>query len=135
MSFLKTSAHVLAIVALSAAGATPALATEWEKLQSSGWSGDKAATDEGTAATDAASGGQGADITAAFTSMGMNEARAACFGETIAAQLSADHQAEAAELVRAASDSTEVREAVMNAGPDMVGAFSAANETCPEGMG
>jgi hypothetical protein len=127
---------------LGAATAT-ASATDWNQLKANSWDGGEAgASAEATtgsdkvAAADADSSmNYGAEIATSFQNLGMDAARAECYGETLTQQLSPQEQEQAAKLVASASTAEEVRLAVMDAGPTMVGGFSAANATCPDGMG
>ncbi len=65
----------------------------------------------------------------------MAEPRAECYGKVLAEQLSPDKQEAAAQLVRDAATADDVKSSVITSGPEMVGGFSAADATCPEGMG
>lgn len=139
---LTRCGRAVALAALIGASAAPALATDWSTLKSSDWNGgaDAAATEgssggEAVAAADPSAGTDwSAEISSAFQGLGMDQARAECYGEVVTGNLSADDQEEAASIVRNAADGQQVRSDVMNAGTDMVGAFSAADGACPEGM-
>ena len=142
---LGTAAALLAASSFAAAQAT-----DWNKLQSNSWnqSGDAAGQattgasgDSAGQATmgEAAAGAGGTDwsaeIATAFQGLGMEPARAECYGNILTNQLPPEAQEEAAQLVSAATSGDEVRMAVMDSGPTMVGGFSAADASCPEGMG
>lgn len=114
--------------------------TNWDALDSAGWggtgTGTKQSEDGEKVAQTAASGSDAsAEIKQAFVKLGMAEKRAACFGAVLAKQLSPEEQQEAAKLVGESSDADEVKLNVMTAGPTMVGGFSAADASCPEGTG
>lgn len=71
------------------------------------------------------------EIAAAFEGHGMNSARAACFGETIATELPAEERGAAAMLVREAATPDDIQLGVIRAGGSMVGAFTMADVNCP----
>jgi hypothetical protein len=118
-------------------------ATDWNQLKANSWGGAEAGAsaeaesgaDKVASAEADTSGNYGAQIATAFQNLGMEPARAGCYGETLTQQLSPEEQEQAAQLVASASTGEEVRIAVMDAGPTMVGGFSAADASCPEGMG
>ena len=135
---LAAAAALLGAVAMGTADAT-----DWNQLKGNSWGGAEAGASAGAAsgsdkvasAEADASGNYGAQIATAFQNLGMEAPRAECYGETLTQQLSPEEQEQAAQLVASASTGEEVRLAVMDAGPSMVGGFSAADATCPEGMG
>lgn len=142
--FIPRTARTLAVAALLGTTAfATADAADWDKLNK--WEGGQAeaganaggdADAEGMAtASPEAAGGAGAEIATAFEDLGMDAARAACFGRVLSSELSGSDLETAAELVRTASNGADVQSAVMNEGPTMVGGFSAANTSCPEGAG
>jgi len=75
------------------------------------------------------------DIANAFIDLGMTPERARCYGATVAAELGAEDRQTAVRLVHQADSAADVKTRVIGAGPAFVGAFSAANARCPEGMG
>lgn len=118
---------------LGAIAVAPVGAADWDSLNSSSWGGSAAADSTGMATADRKAH-YGVEIANAFESLGMSAARAECYGKVLVSQLSADEQQQAAELVRTASNSEDVRSNVMSAGPNYVGGFTAANESCPESL-
>lgn len=138
--FIIRGTRAAAVAALLAAAFGTAHATDWNSLNSSGgWNADASAGaqsgDQQASADASATGNYGAKIATAFTSLGMEPARAECYGGVLSQKLSPEDQAEAAEIVSSASSGKDVRLAVLDAGPDIVGGFSAADVTCPKGMG
>lgn len=138
--FLRGTRTLAVATLLGATGFTTAQATEWNQIQGSNWGGSNAGASAGmssggTQQSGSANAGTGTEIATAFQNLGMDPARAECYGKVLAQELSPGQQQEAAALVRTASNSTDVRTAVLNEGPTMVGSFSAANSSCPEGMG
>ncbi len=142
----RRGTRALAIAALMGTSAfATAQATEWNQLQDSAWNKEQtqansqASASGGSAPTASSSasgaGDAGTEIATAFENLGMEQARAECYGKVLTEKLSPDDQQNAAQLVRSASNGDEVRSAVLDAGPNMVGGFSAADTTCPEGMG
>lgn len=140
--FITRATRTLAVAALLGTTAfTTAHAADWDKLNN--WGGDQAeagasagedADAEGMAtANPEPTGSAGAEIATAFESLGMDAARAECFGKVLSSKLSGSDLETAVELVRTASNGAEVQSAVLNEGPEMVGGFSAANTSCPEG--
>ena len=132
--------RLAAAAALAGAAAFgTAQATDWDKLQSNGWKNDNSAAGQssmGEVATDAdATADLATRISGAFQNLGMEPARADCYGEILTGQLPAEEMEEAVQLVSNAENGQEVRLAVMDSGPTMVGGFSAADASCPEGMG
>jgi hypothetical protein len=135
---LAAAAALVGGVAVGTAGAT-----DWNQLKGNSWGGAEAGasaeaasgSDKVASAEADAGGDHGAQIATAFQNLGMEAARAECYGESLTQQLSPEEQEQAAQLVASASTGEEVRLAVMDAGPTMVGGFSAADATCPEGMG
>ena len=75
-----------------------------------------------------------AEIAAAFEGLGMDAARAGCYGETLAGELAGEDLRTAINIVEDAESANDVKIAVVTAGPTIVGAFSAADAKCPEGM-
>lgn len=126
-----------AVALLGAVAVVPAHAANWDALNASGWGagGDDAEGMASSTADPATSGHFGADIASAFQSLGMSAARAECYGRVLASQIPAGEQQQAVDLVRTASNADQVRQNVLNSGPNIVGGFTAANESCPEGMG
>ncbi|HET7410273.1 MAG TPA: hypothetical protein VFJ13_08725 [Paracoccaceae bacterium] len=141
MSKLITrGARLAAAAALAGAAAFgTAQATDWDKLQGDGWSEEANGNGQasmGEVAADAnAATDWGAEISTAFQGLGMEPARAECYGNILTEKLSPAQQEEAAQLVSAATNGQDVRMAVMDSGPTMVGGFSAADASCPEGAG
>ena len=139
--FTRVTRTLVAAALLGTTAFATAHAADWEKLNS--WEGGQAeagatagddADAEGMAtASPEATGGAGAEIATAFEGLGMDAARAECFGKVLSSELSGSDLERAAELVRTASNGAEVQSAVLNEGPTMVGGFSAANTSCPEG--
>jgi hypothetical protein len=134
------------VFACAVATATLAPAeTDWDALDSKGWGatatqgGARAAQQSDAsgrvAQSSTPSGGTGDGIKQAFVKLGMAEERAACYQDVLAQQLSPEEQQRAAELVSESEDASAVKTNIISAGPTMVGGFSAADASCPEGMG
>jgi hypothetical protein len=124
------------LVAGAVAAGTARADTDWDSLSTAAWGSKQ--TDEAEKLAQA-SGGSGDDwsvaIQEAFVGLGMAQPRAECYGKVLAEQLSPEKQQAAAQLVRDASSSDEVKTSVISGGPEMVGGFSAADASCPESMG
>jgi hypothetical protein len=69
-------------------------------------------------------------ISQAFIHLGMAQNKAACYGQTIGYNLDQGSKSQAASIVETARDSRDVRQGVMQAGPQMINAFSAAHNRC-----
>lgn len=133
----KYSCGIVAAIVCAGAVSSASFAeeTNWDALESSGWSVAAGPADDVRSA-EAGSVGQadiGAAIQSAFVDLGMAEDRAACYGEVLVQQLSPEDQQQAAELVRGSANADEVKTSVITSGPAMVGGFSAADAMCPEG--
>lgn len=125
-----------AAVLLGSLALAGAHAADWEELDSDSWEQNESASqspdsENGASPVQAESVG----IAAAFERLGMAEPRAECYEDVLSDKLSPEEQQQAADLIANASDAAEVRIAVLDAGETIVGGFSAADVSCPEGMG
>lgn len=124
-----------AAVLLGSLALAGAHAADWDQLDSNGWKQNESARQNlpgknGASTTQAGNAG----IAAAFEQLGMAAPRAECYEDVLSEKLSPEEQQQAAALVAHASDAQEVRIAVLDAGETIVGGFSAADVSCPEGM-
>lgn len=124
-----------AAVLLGSLALAGAHAADWDQLDSNGWKQNESASKNlpGKNGASAAQAGN-AGIAAAFEQLGMAAPRAECYEDVLAEKLSPEEQQKAAAIVANASDAEEVRTAVLDAGETIVGGFSAADVSCPEGM-
>src|SRR4051794_28813871 len=65
-----------------------------------------------------------------FMKLGMDRNKAWCYSQTIGKMLGPDETSKAASIVESAPNSDAVQQGVMNAGPQIINAFSAAHNTC-----
>jgi len=65
-----------------------------------------------------------------FMKLGMDRNKAWCYSQTIGKVLGPGETSKAASLVESAPNGEAVQQGVMNAGPEMINAFSAAHSTC-----
>ena len=119
---------------LCAVAVAPAGATDWGSLNATWNGGDSDSS--GLATSDVTDGKAhyGVDIANAFESLGMSANRAECYGKVLVSKLTKGEQKQAADIVRTASNGEEVRALVLDSEPNIVGGFTAANESCPEAM-
>lgn len=135
-SMITRSARIAGAAVLFGGLALSGHAADWDKLDSNGWGeaqGESTSEDTTSAAPAEASGGE-IGIASGFERLGMEQVRAECYEKVLSEKLSPEEQRQAADLIGNASDAEEVRMAVLDSGETMVGGFSAADVTCPEGM-
>ena len=65
-----------------------------------------------------------------FMKLGMSRDKAWCYSQIIGQTLGPQETGKAAAIVEAAPNGDAVQQGVMNAGPPMMNAFSAAHNTC-----
>src|SRR4051812_35561138 len=65
-----------------------------------------------------------------FMKLGMDRNKAWCYSQTISQVLGSGGASKAASIVESAPNGEAVQQGVMNAGPEMINAFSAAHTTC-----
>ena len=65
-----------------------------------------------------------------FMKLGMDRNKAWCYSQTIGQVLGPGDTGKAASIVESARNPEAVQQGVMNAGPEMINAFSAAHSTC-----
>jgi hypothetical protein len=65
-----------------------------------------------------------------FMKLGMDRDKAWCFSQVISQMLDPQETGQAAAIVESAPNGDAVQQGVMNAGGNMINAFSAANNTC-----
>jgi hypothetical protein len=65
-----------------------------------------------------------------FMKLGMNRDKAWCYSQIIGQMLGPQDTGQAATIVESAQNGDAVQQGVMNAGGNMMGAFSAAHNTC-----
>lgn len=141
--FITRSARIAGAAAiLGALGFASACATDRDQLNADSGgdaTGDAAIVNQdsnrdGAADIDQDASNESIGIATEFERLGMEPARAECYEDTLSEKLSPEEQQEAAELLAGASGSGEVKLAVMSGSQALIGAFSAADVNCPEGM-
>ena len=65
-----------------------------------------------------------------FMKLGMDRDKAGCYSQIIVQLLGPQETGQAAEIVESAQNGDAVQQGVMNAGGNMMNAFSAAHNTC-----
>ncbi|HLS19345.1 MAG TPA: hypothetical protein VK090_06000 [Paracoccaceae bacterium] len=124
-----------AAVLLGSLAFAGAHAADWEELDSESWEQNESASQTPSENGAAPAQEESVGIAAAFERLGMAGPRAECYEDVLSEKLSPEEQQQAADLIADASDAEEVRISVLDAGETIVGGFSAADVSCPEGFG